>query len=80
MPSVVSVKVLRPIARAPFCATPGASEYDITCVDEFTVPSRDRILVGTGIALSFPEHLCTRVLPRSGLAKEKGINVSARRH
>lgn len=71
------VKTLRPAAKIPRRESPGAAGYDLSSVDDVTIPPRDRAIVRTGIAIAVPEGTYGRVAPRSGLAAKHGIDVLA---
>jgi len=75
---IFKVKKLRPEARLPQRATPGATGFDLfACIDgESTLAlSPQPKLVGTGIAVEFPEGYDVQVRPRSGLSS-KGVGVT----
>ncbi|HXH23006.1 MAG TPA: dUTP diphosphatase [Dehalococcoidia bacterium] len=77
MPVEIKVKLLRPGARLPRRATPGASGYDLhACLDAggFLDLGPDVTLVPTGIAVEAPPGYDLQVRPRSGLGRE-GVNV-----
>jgi dUTP pyrophosphatase len=71
----LKVKRLRPGARLPERATPGASGLDVyACLEAPVELSPDATLVPTGIALEVPPGYEVQVRPRSGLAR-RGVNV-----
>lgn len=48
---------------------------DLHCIEDFSIDGLGRIMVGTGIAINLPEGYMARVCPRSGLAKNYGIDI-----
>jgi dUTP pyrophosphatase len=75
--TVLRVKLLRPGARLPARATPGASGFDLyACVEGggYIDLGRDVTLVPTGIAIEVPPGVDVQVRPRSGLGR-RGVNV-----
>jgi dUTP pyrophosphatase len=74
---VLKVMRLRPQARLPLRATPGASGYDLfACIDGegALMLSPDPVLVPTGIAVELPPGYDATLRPRSGLAA-RGVTV-----
>lgn len=74
---VLKVKRLRPDARLPQQATPGASGLDLfACIDgdgRALLAARPR-LIGTGIAIEVPSGYDIQIRPRSGLSS-RGVGV-----
>jgi dUTP diphosphatase len=71
----IKVKILRPGARLPSRATPGASGLDLyACLDADIELGPDTTLVPSGIAVEVPHGYEVQVRPRSGLAR-RGVNV-----
>jgi dUTP pyrophosphatase len=74
--AVLRVQRLRPGARLPERATPGATGYDLyACPDGEMVVGQDPALVPTGIAVEAPPGYDVQVRPRSGLSS-KGVQVT----
>ena len=48
---------------------------DLHCIEDFHIDGLGRIAVGTGIAINLPEGYMARVCPRSGLARNYGIDI-----
>lgn len=75
----VWVKRLRPEAKLPVFATPGAAGADLhACIDKPVAlhgGGRYWMKVPTGIALQIPAGLHGEVRPRSGLAAKHGVTV-----
>lgn len=72
------VQLLRPGARLPQRATPGASGLDLfACIEasEGIVLGRDPVRVPTGIAIEVPPGYDAQVRPRSGLSAQ-GVGVT----
>lgn len=76
-PSVLRVKLLRPGARLPQRATPGATGYDLyACLEaEEMEVGQEPVRVPTGIAIEAPTGLDVQVRPRSGLSAQ-GVMVT----
>jgi dUTP pyrophosphatase len=71
----IRVKLLRPGARMPAFATPGASGLDLyACLGAPLELSQDVTLVPTGIAVEAPPGFDMQIRPRSGLAR-RGVDV-----
>jgi dUTP pyrophosphatase len=71
----LKVRLLRPGARLPTRATPGASGLDLyACLDAGLELGPDVMLVPTGIAVEVPRGYEVQVRPRSGLAR-RGVSV-----
>jgi dUTP pyrophosphatase len=74
--AVLRVQRLRPGARLPERATPGATGYDLyACPDGEMVIGQEPALVPTGIAVEAPAGYDVQVRPRSGLSS-KGVQVT----
>jgi len=74
--AVLHVQRLRPGARLPERATPGATGYDLyACPDGELVIGQEPTLVPTGIAVEAPPGYDVQVRPRSGLSS-KGVQVT----
>ena len=74
--AVLRVQRLRPGARLPERATPGATGYDLyACPDGELVIGQEPTLVPTGIAVEAPAGYDVQVRPRSGLSS-KGVQVT----
>lgn len=77
MTGLLKVKLLRPRARMPVRATPGASGYDLyACIEGrgSIELGPDVTLVPTGIAIEAPPGYDVQVRPRSGLGRQ-GVTV-----
>jgi dUTP pyrophosphatase len=70
------VKLLNEFAKCPTKADPGAAGYDIASSEAVEIQPNSRMLVSTGISLSFDKEHYFRIAPRSGLSV-KGIDVGA---
>jgi dUTP pyrophosphatase len=74
--TVLRVQRLRPGARLPERATPGATGFDLyACPDGELVIGQEPTLVPTGIAVEAPAGYDVQVRPRSGLSS-KGVQVT----
>jgi dUTP pyrophosphatase len=73
----LKVQRLRPSARLPVRATPGAAGLDL-CADldaPIELAPGARALVPTGVAIALPTGHEGQVRPRSGLAVQHGVTV-----
>lgn len=76
MYEVIRVKKLRPDAKLPFRATPGATGYDLyACLDADVEIGQQPTRVPTGIAIETPEGYDVQIRPRSGLSSQ-GVMAS----
>ena len=74
--AVLRVQRLRPGARLPERATPGATGFDLyACPDGELAVGQEPTKVPTGIAVEAPEGYDVQVRPRSGLSS-KGVQVT----
>jgi len=74
--AVLRVQRLRPGARLPERATPGATGFDLyACPDGELVIGQEPTLVPTGLAVESPAGYDLQVRPRSGLSS-KGVQVT----
>ena len=72
----VRVKRLRPGARLPERATPGATGYDLyACLDAPMVVGHEPVQVPTGIAIEIAAGFDVQIRPRSGLSS-RGVVVT----
>ena len=58
-------------------STDGAAGYDLCALQDCTIPVGGKGLVKTGLSISFPIGLYTRIAPRLGLALKRLIDVGA---
>jgi dUTP pyrophosphatase len=59
----------------PAFARPGDAGLDLRASEAVTLESGERRLAPTGLAVAIPEGYAGFVLPRSGLAMQKGVTV-----
>jgi len=59
----------------PACARPGDAGLDLRASEAVTLAPGARRLISTGLAVAIPEGHAGLVLPRSGLAMQKGLTV-----
>jgi len=64
-------------ALEPTRKSTGAAGYDLSSVEEVTVPFNGRMLIDTGIGIKLPPDTYGRIAPRSGLALNHFIDVGA---
>lgn len=76
-PAVVRVAVHRldPALPLPAYARPGDAGLDLHAAEAVILAPGARVLVPTGIALAIPDGYAGFVLPRSGLALNRGVTV-----
>ena len=74
---MLKVQKLSNNAALPKRSTDGAAGYDLCASQNRTIPAGGKGFVKTGLAISFPAGLYTRIAPRSGLALKKFIDVGA---
>jgi dUTP pyrophosphatase len=71
----VYVETVHPDAVFPKYAYPSDSGFDLHSTEDLSVGPFGRILVPTGIKISFPENHEIQVRPKSGLAIKQGLTV-----
>lgn len=71
----ISLKRLDLDMAIPKYAYPGDGALDLASAIDITIMPGERACVPTGIAISLPANHAALVLPRSGLAKNKGITI-----
>ena len=59
----------------PHYAQPGDAGADLRAAEAVVIPSRQRALIATGVAIALPFGFVGLVHPRSGLAIKKGVTV-----
>jgi len=64
-------------ATLPTRGSAAAAGLDLYSIETVKLPSKQRALVRTGLAVAIPEGYYGRVAPRSGLATKNGIDVLA---
>ncbi|MDD3807755.1 MAG: dUTP diphosphatase [Candidatus Marinimicrobia bacterium] len=69
----VKIKRLSPLATLPSRQHSYDAGYDVTSVEEITIPAGKWALVKTGIAVELPEDMEIQIRSRSGLALRHGI-------
>jgi dUTP pyrophosphatase len=70
------IKLLNADAKVPTKADPGAAGYDIYSTESVEISPSSRMLVSTGLSVSFKPGMYLRIAPRSGLSV-RGIDVGA---
>src|SRR3954451_22302748 len=70
------IKKVTPDAKIPQIQTKGAIGLDLHANQEVIIPTKQRVVVPTGIAAEIPQGHYLRVAPRSGLSK-KGLDIGA---
>jgi dUTP pyrophosphatase len=64
------------LAKLPKRADEGAAGYDLTSIENISIPPRSRSLISTGLSIQLPMYSYGRIAPRSGLSV-KGLDVGA---
>jgi dUTP pyrophosphatase len=64
-------------ATLPTRGSAAAAGLDLFSIEVVNLPSMERKLVRTGLAVAIPEGFYGRIAPRSGLATKSGIDVLA---
>jgi dUTP pyrophosphatase len=72
---LVEVELVHKDAVFPKYAYPSDSGFDLHSTEDLTIGPFGRILVPTGIKISFPEGHEIQVRPKSGLAIKQGLTV-----
>lgn len=73
---VIRIKKLVSTAQVPGYQSAGAAGLDLCTIESAQIRSRERILVGTGIAVAIPDGFVGLIRDRSSMAKQ-GIHVLA---
>jgi len=71
---IAAVRLDRDLSLPAF-ARPGDAGLDLRATEAVTLAPGERRLVPTGLAVAIPEGHAGFVLPRSGLAMQKGVTV-----
>ena len=75
MTKTINVELMNEDSVMPSYAYPSDSGFDLYSTKEIEIGSFGRVLVPTGIKLSFPEGYEIQVRPKSGLAIKQGLTV-----
>jgi dUTP pyrophosphatase len=75
MMRTIEVETIHPDAVFPKYAYPSDSGFDLHSTQELTIGPFGRILVPTGLKVSFPKGYEIQVRPKSGLAIKQGLTV-----
>jgi dUTP pyrophosphatase len=73
----LGIKKLSSDAILPTRGSIGAVGYDLYSNYDGVIPTSERMLISTGIAVVLPKGVYGRVAPRSGLAVKHGVQVGA---
>jgi len=73
----VKVKIIKLCceAKLPVIASKFSVGFDLYSVQEVIIPSKERRLISTGIAMEIPYEYELQIRPRSGLAVKHGLTV-----
>ena len=66
---------IHPQAKIPTQQSELAAGYDLSAIENITIPAHNRALVHTGIKVALPPQTHLEIRPRSGLALKYGITV-----
>lgn len=69
----IKVKILNPLATMPKYAKPGDAGVDLCPMETVEIAPHGTVIVGTGIAVELPVGTYGAIVPRSGMASERGI-------
>jgi dUTP pyrophosphatase len=72
----VSFRALAPHAVLPTRARAGDAGLDLSAAEDAGVEPGERAMVRTGLAVAIPEGHAGLVLPRSGLASQRGLTLA----
>ena len=75
MMRTIEVETIHPDAVFPKYAYPSDSGFDLHSTQDLTIGPFGRILVPTGLKVSFPKGYEIQVRPKSGLAIKQGLTV-----
>ena len=75
MMRTIEVETIHPDAVFPKYAYPSDSGFDLHSTQDLTIGPFGRILVPTGLKVSFPKGYEIQVRPKSGLAAKQGLTV-----
>jgi len=70
-------KKLHPDALIPRFSRPGDAGLDLCSIENLVIPSKNRMIVKTGVALAIPPGYVGLFWDRSGLAAKHGIHILA---
>jgi dUTP pyrophosphatase len=73
----LQVKKLVPEAQLPKRGSEFAAGYDLTSVQDCSIPAGSKLLIKTGLSIAIPAGHYGRIAPRSGLAAKHFIDVGA---
>lgn len=73
--ATIQIKRLTENAKIPTRATYGSAGYDIYSSEDVHVSKNAVTKVHTGISVSFPQGYKLEIVPRSGLAFKRGVNI-----
>ena len=71
----LTIWVLNENATVPQKATPGSVGLDLHSSHDATIYPGQRVVISTGIAMTFPDGTYGRIAPRTGIAVKHGIDV-----
>ena len=74
---IASTFKTKPLKYIPSRATPGSIGYDLQSVVNTSIPPQSRKAISLGFSIAIPPGLYGHIAPRSGLALNRGIDVTA---
>ena len=74
---VLNFMRVNPKAQIPQAQSEGAIGLDLQSVQQVTIPTHERRLIPTGLAIEIPKEHYARIAPRSGLSVKYSLDVGA---
>lgn len=74
---MIGVQLLQSGARVPTKTNISDAGWDLYAVVDAIIPTKQRKIIKTGIALEIPDNMAGLIWPRSGLSVKNGIDVLA---
>lgn len=72
----IRIKRLDPRATLPAYQTPGSAAFDLSLIEDITIPTRSFVKVRTGLVIQIPEHHVLLITARSSSPMKKGVTLA----
>ena len=72
----IYIKRLDPRAVLPAYQTSGSAAFDLSLIEDVTIPARSFVKVRTGLVIQIPEHHVLLIAARSSSPVKKGITMA----